>query len=64
MAKCCRNVKFEEIDTDPSTGKSNGFWLLWGIFNKYIKQNIIMQLHCRLIRNWWCKKEDHGEKYI
>ena len=22
--------------------KSDGFWLLWGIFNEYIKQNIIM----------------------
>ena len=23
-------------------GKDDGFWLLWEIFNKYIKQNIIM----------------------
>ena len=22
--------------------KDDGFWLLWGIFNEYIKQNIIL----------------------
>ena len=25
MVKCCRNVNFEEIDTEPSTGKNYGF---------------------------------------
>ena len=37
-------VNFEEIDTEPSTGKNDGFWLLWVIFKEYIKQNIIMAL--------------------
>ena len=37
-----RNVNFENIDTEPATGKNDGFWLLWGIFKEYIKQNIIM----------------------
>ena len=27
--KCRRNVSFKEIDTEPSTGKNDGFWLLW-----------------------------------
>ena len=36
------DVNFEDVDAERSTGKSDGFWLLWGIFKKYIKQNIIM----------------------
>ena len=40
--KCYQNVNFEEMDTEHSTGKNHGFWLLWGIFKEYIKQNIIM----------------------
>ena len=27
---------------EPSKGRNNGFWLLWGIFKEYIKQDIIM----------------------
>ena len=42
MVKCHPNVNFEEMDTEGSTGKNDGFWLLWGIFNEYIKQNIFM----------------------
>ena len=42
MGKCGRNVNFEQMDTAISTGKNNGFWLLWEIFKEYIKQNIIM----------------------
>ena len=30
------------MDAESSTGKNDGFWLLWGIFKEYIKQNIIM----------------------
>ena len=49
----------EEMDTERSTGKNDGFWLLWGIFKEYIKQNFIAVLRkthshsvviCRLIR--------------
>ena len=46
--------------------KSDGFWLLWGIFNEYIKQNVIMAMlrkanfHSvdiyRLMKNQSCKK--------
>ena len=42
MVKCCQIVIFEEMDTEWSTGKNYGFWVLWGIFKEYIKQNIIM----------------------
>ena len=42
MGKCGRNVNFEQMDTEISTGKNDGFWLLWEIFKEYIKQNIIM----------------------
>ena len=30
------------MDTEPSTEKHDGFWLLWDIFKEYTKQNIIM----------------------
>ena len=42
MGKLCRNVDFEEMDTDCSTGKSYRFWVMSGIFKEYIKQNINM----------------------
>ena len=42
MMKCHWNVNFEKMDTERSTGKNDGFWLQWGIFKEYIKQNIIM----------------------
>ena len=61
----CREEKDKE--------KDDGFLLLWGIFNKYIKQNIIMaelrkaNFHSvdifKLIKNQSCKK-DQGEKLI
>ena len=28
------------MDIAPYTGENHGFWLLWGIFKEYIKQNI------------------------
>ena len=37
-------MNFEEIDTEPSTGKNDGFWLLWVTFKEHIKQNTIMAL--------------------
>ena len=40
--KCHKNINFEEVDTEPATGKNDGFLLLWGIFKDYIKQSIIM----------------------
>ena len=30
------------MDTECLTGKHYGFWVLWGTFKEYIKQNIIM----------------------
>ena len=41
VVKCCRNLNFEKVDTAPYAGKNDGFWLQWGIFKEYIKQNII-----------------------
>ena len=29
MVRCHRNVDFEEINTESSTGKNDEFWLLW-----------------------------------
>ena len=42
MVKYCQHLNFEEIDTENSTGKNDKFWLLWEIFKRYIKQNIVM----------------------
>ena len=42
MVKCRQIVNFEEMDTEWSRGKNYGFWVLWGIFKEYLKQNIIM----------------------
>ena len=52
--------------------KDDGFWLMWGIFKEYIKQNITMAVlgkanfHlvdiCRLIKN--DIKKDQGGKLI
>ena len=44
MVKCRRNVNFEEMDTEHSTGKNDKFWLLWGIFQENIKENIIVEV--------------------
>ena len=44
MVKCRRNVNFEEMDTERSTGKNNEFWLLRGIFKENIKENIIVEV--------------------
>ena len=56
----------------PSTEKNDVFWLLWGIFKEYIKQNIIMAVLrkanalslviCRLIKKINNVKEDPEEK--
>ena len=37
-ARKCR----EEIDTDSSRGKNDGFWLLWGIFLTSIQNKILL----------------------
>ena len=42
MGKCHRNVNLEYLDTELVQQKKYGFWVLWGIFQEYIKQNIIM----------------------
>ena len=63
---------FEEIDTECSTGNNFGFWVLWGIFKEFIKQNIIMAVSrkesyhsvaiCRLIKKSIMKKKMQREK--
>ena len=72
MVKCRQIVNFEEMDTEWSTGKNYGFWVLWGIFKEYIKQNIIMAVlrkansHsvaiCRLIKKINTVKDDPRRK--
>ena len=42
VVKCCQNMSFKEMNTEPPTGKNDGFWLLWWTFKECIKQNIIM----------------------
>ena len=42
VVKFSQIANFEEMDTEWSAGKNYGFWVLWGIFTEYIKQNIIM----------------------
>ena len=44
MVKCRQIVNFEEMNSEWSTGKNYGFWVMWGIFKEYIKQNIIMEV--------------------
>ena len=66
MAKWLWNVNIEEIDTEPSTGENDGFWLLPGIAKLYIRENIIMAVFreanshsvdiCRLQKNQNCKR--------
>ena len=38
----CRNVARWDAREESNQQKDDGFWLLWGIFNEYIKQNIFM----------------------
>ena len=72
MVKCRQIVNFEEMDTEWSTGKNYGFWVLWEIFKEFIKQNIIMAVlrkansHsvviCRLIKEINTAKDDPRKK--
>ena len=41
-----------EFDTQLSTGKNDGFWLICGIFTKYIRQNIIVVVLRKTNSNW------------
>ena len=40
VVKFSRNLNFEKMDTGSYIGTNDGFWLLWGIFKEYMKQNI------------------------
>ena len=74
MVKFSQDMNCEEMDTDYSTGKHNGFRLLWGIFKEYIKQNImtvvLRKTHSHSFVTWrLIKKINHikkiqGEKLI
>ena len=65
VVKCRQDLNFEKMGTAPYTEKIDGFWLLWGIFKEYIKQNNMVVLTktnahsvviCRLIKNQYnCK---------
>ena len=67
-ARKCR----EEIDTDSSRGKNDGFWLLWGIFLTSIQNKILLWqcwrkeslIQLTFAHKWKINKvkEDRGEK--
>ena len=40
IIKCRQNKPSEWVSLQQE--KNNGFWLLWGIFKEYMKQNFIM----------------------
>ena len=42
VVKCRRNLNFEKMDITSYTGKNDEVW--WGIFKKYLKQNIITEV--------------------
>ena len=42
MVKCHQNVNVEEMNTECSTGKNDGLWVLQELFKAYITQNIII----------------------
>ena len=67
MVKFSQDMNCEEMDTDYSTGKHNGFRLLWGIFKEYIKQNImtvvLRKTHSHSFVTWrLIKKINHIKK--
>ena len=51
-------MNFEGMDNEPSTGENDCFWLPWGIFKGYVKQNIVMvvlrktNVHSVVIADW------------
>ena len=61
-----RNVARWDAREERNKEKDDEFWLVWGIFNEYIKQNIILaELRkanfpwvdiCRLMKNQSCKQ--------
>ena len=65
----CRNVARWDAREESNHQKDDGFWLLWGIFNEYSKQNIIeaelrkANFHSADICRCHLKK-DQGEKLI
>ena len=62
-----QNVARRDTKEQRNKEKDDGFWLLWGILNEFIEQNIIMvelrksNFHsvdiCRLMKNQSCKKK-------
>ena len=69
----CLTIHWNVAREERNQEKKDGFWFLWGMFNEYIKQNIVMvvlrkaNIHsvyiCRLMKNQSCKK-GQGEKRI
>ena len=42
IVKSSRNVNYEKIGIEPSIGKNDTVWLLWGIFNDCIKISVFI----------------------
>ena len=66
MVKCHRNVNFEEIDTECSTGKNDGLYCeeyLRSILNKNNLMKVIRKESshsvdiCRFIKHQWCNRK-------
>ena len=47
VVKCRRNLNFQKMDTASYTRKIDGVW--WGIFKKYLKQNIVTEVSRKAI---------------
>ena len=68
------NVAWWDARAKRNQEKHDEFWLLWGIFKDYIKQNIIMAVlrkasfHsvdiCKLMKNQSCKKKVKEENWF
>ena len=39
VVKCRQILNFEKMNSASYAGKDDRFWLLWGTFKEYIKQN-------------------------
>ena len=49
----CRNVARSDAREERNQEKVDGFWLLWGIFNEYIKQKKKKQKKKIKEKNWF-----------
>ena len=63
MVQCCLNTNFEEIDTELSRGKNDGFWLPQNIMAVLRKANSHSVDICRLIKINDLKEDQGGNLF-